>query len=164
MLLRFFLLFFSVLSLTSARPPEVVPFGSVYNVELHESFLLACNIASGSKPIQFEWSRNGQILTQQSGLSVDLKPSSSSLTIDSIRQEHSGNYSCRASNRFGSDSQSTFLLVKGSSHSRPFGGANWVAILVIPPLFLLFFSIIFRPVFSLTSCRNHRQFGQSIVF
>ena len=127
-----FILFFVLFDFISARPPEIVPFGApVLNIEQNESFLMTCNIAKGTKPIHFEWFRNGVKLVPEHGLSLDYKSSSSSLTIDDTRIEHSGNYSCRASNSDGFDQSSTFLQVKGLFlDSFPFGGAKNAEIFV----------------------------------
>jgi len=111
-----------LLSLTiviDGRKPQIDSFKPTVSVEQSESFQLMCSILSGSKPIRFEWYRNGQKLSERSnndGISVDSKPTSSILYVDRILLKHSGNYSCRAINQDGADVSSTIVQIKGLFH------------------------------------------------
>ena len=96
-----------------ARKPEIDVLKPVINVEQHESFQLMCAILKGTKPIRFEWLRNGHKIVENDQISIDLKATSSILYIDKILVQHSGNYSCRASNSDGTDQSSTILQIKG---------------------------------------------------
>ena len=76
-----------------------------------------CGILDGSKPLRFEWRKNGQPLAQIMAnyhYHIDnVDDDSSILVIDKLSSNDSGNYSCHVSNQFGSDIQSTILTVKG---------------------------------------------------
>jgi hypothetical protein len=74
-----------------------------------------CSIQSGTKPLFFQWSKNGQILSNspQTRYKIENFEDHSFLKILSVIRTDSGNYSCIARNAFGTDSQSTMLLVKG---------------------------------------------------
>lgn len=80
-----------------------------------KKFILTCYLEEGTKPLVFEWHRNGGIISSVSSVRIETSEEVSSLTIDRLQSTDSGNYSCSVSNQFGSDSQSTVLLVKGSA-------------------------------------------------
>ena len=84
-----------------------------YDIVPNISFVISCITLSGSKPIVFEWTRNGQSLVDSSLVKLENSESSSLLTFASIRPDDSGLYTCTAKNVFGSDSSSTRLFVKG---------------------------------------------------
>ena len=116
MFFSLFCLFLLIFHVGYCRKPELVQFPTVFNLELKESFHLSCNAFKGSKPINFEWLKNGQSLHYENGLIFDSKSSSSSLTFEEVNFDHSGNYSCKASNTDGFDQVSTLLQVKGLFH------------------------------------------------
>ena len=107
--------FVFILNLCHARKPEIIPLLRGYNVEQNESYQLMCSISKGTKPIQFQWLKNGHKLSPNSEFSFDFKPSSSIISFESFLPKHSGNYSCRASNSDGFDQTSTVLQIKGLS-------------------------------------------------
>lgn len=117
----FYLLIIFLLLITSgsARRPEVTQFSPLYMVEDKESYQITCNLVKGTKPILFEWFKNGRKLTSGSvtGLVIDNKPSSSSLTFQEFSTGSAGNYSCRTQNRDGSDQTFTILQIKGLSEN-----------------------------------------------
>lgn len=76
-------------------------------------FKFACYLNEGSKPVSFDWSRNGQRLAKSDKYKIDTFADESILTIPRLESTDSGNYSCVARNDFGHDSQFTALLVKG---------------------------------------------------
>lgn len=90
---------------------------------LGQKFKLFCYSYEGSKPVAFEWSKNGlaleSIIDSPSSVNkkhkIDSSEDESRLTIDRLSGEDSGNYSCSARNDFGFDRQSTLLVVKGSA-------------------------------------------------
>lgn len=78
---------------------------------------MICAITHGDIPIEITWSHNGKILPEvgdsDSGLTLVNTKKSSVLSIDSISGEHAGNYTCTGTNRAGTDSLTTELLVNG---------------------------------------------------
>jgi len=117
MILLILLCFCCLFSSTSGRKPEIDHFKPIYNVEQGDSFPLLCVSLKGSKPITFEWFRDGHRLMSSSniGLAVENKPTTSSLSFENILVEYSGNYSCRATNSDGVDESFTIVEVKGQS-------------------------------------------------
>ena len=74
-----------------------------------------CSVESGSVPLFFEWSRNGQSLKSgpEIGYKIDNSEMFSIFTIKTIDTSDVGNYSCRVRNAFGSDTQTVLLSIKG---------------------------------------------------
>jgi len=81
------------------------------------SYLVVCHAISGTKPVFFQWSKNGITLSNnpESKFKIenfeDMLYSQFSMKI--VDRSDSGNYSCIARNAFGTDIQSTLLIVKG---------------------------------------------------
>lgn len=97
-----------------ARKPVLSPFAPRFTVEQNEIFQLTCSIAQGTKPIVFEWFKNGSKLSKsQPDILLDTKALTSILLFESVKVSHSGNFTCRASNSDGFDQSSTILQVKG---------------------------------------------------
>ena len=110
---KIFVYFCVILKIISAKKPEIIQFSSLFTAEKNEAFQLICGISKGSKPIEFEWFKDGVKIYHNSDVTVETKTLSSSIQFDSVRITDSGNYSCRASNDDGSDQSSTYLQVKG---------------------------------------------------
>jgi hypothetical protein len=70
---------------------------------------------SGTKPVFFQWSKNGINLTNRSDLRfrIETFKDYSQFGIETVDRSDSGNYSCIARNAFGTDIQSALLIVKG---------------------------------------------------
>src|SRR6218665_1154055 len=104
-----------VMMIGIVRPlaPELIPFMSSLNVEQNEPYQLICGLSKGSKPIQFQWFKDGFKLESSSSILIDSNPSFSNLKIVSLQHEHSGNYTCSAESPEGTDRTWTFLQVKG---------------------------------------------------
>jgi len=112
------ILFFHVTSAGSS--PKIFDFRREYSVNVNTKFKLLCYVQDGDRPISYQWSFNSRDISENSQNIVDkLKITikndgeESTLIIDKVRGEHSGNLTCRASNHAGSDVQSTILNVKG---------------------------------------------------
>lgn len=83
-------------------------------------FVLMCQVLDGDGPIQIKWFKDNQ------ELNFDFQPSQadsvellsrdelgSSLLFRHVRFENGGNYTCIATNPFGSSSYSSIMSVKG---------------------------------------------------
>lgn len=76
---------------------------------------LTCTIIKGDNPVRISWLHDGEIINGVAGISTTLLGKRiGTLTIDSIQAEHSGEYTCMASNLAGSDKFSVRLAVNGS--------------------------------------------------
>ncbi|CAB3253560.1 unnamed protein product [Arctia plantaginis] len=99
------------------KPPKIAPFQFPEELEVGGSTQATCSLVSGDKPIQFTWHKDN--LPIPSILKVEQKNMDffSLLIIQDLTSSHSGEYSCRATNDFGTVSHSTSLIVKD--------GDNW---------------------------------------
>lgn len=81
-----------------------------------ESASAQCTISGGDLPMVVKWTLNGEAIppylevsTSKIGKRVNV------LTIDSVKGDHAGNYSCVATNQAGSAEYTAPLIVIGSS-------------------------------------------------
>lgn len=79
-----------------------------------------CSVTKGDQPLKFLWTfqeRNeGPIenVTTNGGIVITrLNPKISTLSIESVKARHRGNYTCYAQNRAGSASHSAYLAING---------------------------------------------------
>ncbi len=72
-------------------------------------------MSKGTKPVFFQWNKNGINLLNnpESSFKIETFEDNSQIRIKTVNRNDSGNYSCIARNEFGSDIQSTLLVVKG---------------------------------------------------
>ncbi|UXI21378.1 atrial natriuretic peptide receptor 1-like [Sarcoptes scabiei] len=100
--------------------PKLTSIVPRYLKNIGSKFRLVCSTEQGSKPIQFEWFHNDHRITgtnksNGSNRQIEISDDDTLLFIEQLHPQDSGNYSCRASNRYGFDRQSTTLSVKGLS-------------------------------------------------
>lgn len=86
-------------------------------VKKGDSFIFICD-ATGEKPIEYEWYKDGKLLRDFS---------QSSLTLQQIKNGDSGQYTCQAKNKYNSIAFNYTLKVKGKKtymlyiYKGPFG-------------------------------------------
>lgn len=79
-----------------------------------DSASLMCTVIKGDNPVTIRWLHNGYVINGQQGVTIGrMGVRASSLTIDSVTAEHSGEYTCMASNLAGSANFSASLAVNG---------------------------------------------------
>lgn len=84
-------------------PPRIMPIQAMTNM-LREGMraAISCQILEGDLPVSFRWERNSkQILGTGNEIIRRLDEYSTSLVIEKISSEYSGNYTCTASNVAG---------------------------------------------------------------
>ncbi|XP_070509703.1 cell adhesion molecule Dscam1 isoform X3 [Chironomus tepperi] len=94
-------------------PPRIMPIQSMTNM-LREGMraAISCQILEGDLPVSFRWERNNkQILGTGNEIIRRLDEYSTSLVIERISSEYSGNYTCTASNVAGSEKFTVPLTV-----------------------------------------------------
>lgn len=77
----------------------------------------SCTVNKGDLPIKITWVRNNQPIYSNDGVSISRTNQRISIvSIESVRDRHSGNYTCIAENSAGSVNYTTSLWVNGTSN------------------------------------------------
>ncbi|XP_077496364.1 SPEG neighbor protein-like [Amblyomma americanum] len=94
-------------------PPKLHSSGFSSELSLGEDAAATCAVKKGaSAPLSLSWHKEGgREIINTDRVSVVIKASSAMLTIDSVRVEDVGNYTCTARNALGSDTLTVPLLV-----------------------------------------------------
>lgn len=90
--------------------PKLSPLAEYTKVIQHTSHTILCSLISGSKPVFFQWNKNGSPIDSGSFSSNALF---SALAFENITSADAGTYLCLVKNAFGSDSTQTRIDVKG---------------------------------------------------
>ena len=78
---------------------------------------VVCIVTQGDEPLTISWSLQGEAVSSEPSLTTTtLGTRTSMLTIQSVGYRHSGMYTCTASNKAGSKSQSVELKVNGEKY------------------------------------------------
>lgn len=94
--------------------PHIIPFSLEEELNNGESAQLNCYISKGDKPLTINWHFNGEHISPNLGLTtMKLNDRSSVLMIGSATAANSGNYTCTVSNKAGSSSYTTSIIVHG---------------------------------------------------
>ena len=117
---RNYLFLFSILiSSVISTKPKISEFAKSQTRPEKSKLLLHCSLFEGTKPVRFEWKHNDRNILhpssklESSRVIIEESEDVSVLKISNLRSSDSGNYSCFVSNAFGSDVQSSILIVKG---------------------------------------------------
>lgn len=93
--------------------PVIQPFTFPQYVSADERVAAICNLKSGTKPFQFQWSKDQDDIKNIPNVVIDTQADYSVLTVDPVKKENSGNYTCTVTNRYGSDSHTAGFETKG---------------------------------------------------
>lgn len=95
--------------------PKIIPF--TFGDEplfLAESTTVQCSFSVGDMPVKVTWLHDSKTIPIQAGIeTVMVGKKVNVLTIDQIREEHSGNYTCLAENAAGATTYTAELIVNG---------------------------------------------------
>nr|AWV54571.1 sDscam-b2 [Tetranychus urticae] len=93
--------------------PKVAPFMSIVKPVIGGKTSFTCQSLAGSPPLLITWFKDGQQMNESASTRIRTNEDSSILIMESISSSHSGNYTCKISNRYGHDSYSSELLIEG---------------------------------------------------
>lgn len=103
---------FFIFSATAVPKLDLFPSGLL---EEGSRLKLFCTLIDGTKPVSFEWLKNGFQLTDlvKKNYRIEYFDSESYLIIDNVTRSDSGNFTCSVRNNFGLDSRSILANIKG---------------------------------------------------
>ncbi|CAL1281289.1 unnamed protein product [Larinioides sclopetarius] len=102
-------------TLTVRDAPKIRQFSFQENIVEGEAVSVMCFAVTKTKPIKFHWLKNGQALNEiQENIRFETGSEVSVLIIDPVKINDSGNYTCSATNKDGSDTYIASLVVKAS--------------------------------------------------
>ncbi|XP_071034291.1 cell adhesion molecule Dscam1 [Parasteatoda tepidariorum] len=81
--------------------PKLNPLSLPVDLKVESRAKILCVASSGDQPIDFEWLKDGVVVNF--GKIEQLDESTSSLTLQPLKLDDIGNYTCKASNSIGSD-------------------------------------------------------------
>lgn len=94
--------------------PKLVNYAAKISQNVGTKVKLSCFIQQGTKPFSFEWLKDNQVLfSDASKYRIETDEEGSDLIISNLDHFDSAEYLCTVRNEFGSDTQSTKLIVKG---------------------------------------------------
>lgn len=97
--------------------PQIVPFDFGFGdeeINAMDMVSASCTVNKGDLPMKITWMRNNQSIYSNDGVSISrTNQRISILSIESVRDRHSGNYTCIAENSGGSVNYTTSLWVNG---------------------------------------------------
>lgn len=77
---------------------------------------VTCTVPEGDMPIDISWYLNEKSIVEYAGITtVKAGKRNQVLNIESVTEEHSGNFTCNAQNKAGSVSYTTDLQVYGTN-------------------------------------------------
>ena len=82
----------------------------VPNSKIGSEATLFCSLASGTKPVQFSWIKDGHKVPSKL---ITNQPTSSTLVIPVVKSDDRGRYTCFVKSSFGEDSKSSDLVISG---------------------------------------------------
>lgn len=96
--------------------PQISPFNFGDDPINYGDYVSAqCSVHKGDLPINIAWLHNNISIGYINGIQVTkVGKKSSSITIDSVNEEHTGTYTCLAENKAGKAEFSTYLYINGT--------------------------------------------------
>lgn len=94
--------------------PHITAFEFEGEVNTGDSVQLNCYVNKGDAPLNITWLLNGKEIKNNFGVStIAIGSRTNLLTINSVQPDHSGVYTCKATNKGGATLHNTELLING---------------------------------------------------
>ena len=105
--------------LVLTEPPVIIPLTLGSDILNEGQFVqILCTVTQGDEPLSIKWSLQGDSVSSEPELTTaSLGTRTSMLTIQSVGYRHSGTYTCSASNKGGTRSQSVEVNVNGEGRN-----------------------------------------------
>ncbi|XP_059046489.1 cell adhesion molecule Dscam2 isoform X8 [Achroia grisella] len=103
--------------------PHIIPFEVEESIFAGESVHLTCHVSKGDRPLQISWRFQGKEIPYHNSMGITttkLGEKASVLSIPTAMGQHSGNYTCTASNRAGRVHHSALVNIHVPPHILPF--------------------------------------------
>ncbi|CAH2265758.1 jg7946 [Pararge aegeria aegeria] len=103
--------------------PYIIPFEVEESIFAGESVHITCHVSKGDSPLQITWSFQGTEIPYHNNMGITttkLGEKASVLSIPTAMGQHSGNYTCTASNRAGRAHHSALVNIHVPPHIMPF--------------------------------------------
>ena len=100
--------------MTAIEPPKISPFTFDGDLKEGDRSQVSCTISSGDMPIDIQWRKDGRLLTAGPGVQVQNNVFSSNILFFSLAAEHSGSYTCVATNAAAAANFTAQLIVRGN--------------------------------------------------
>ncbi|XP_071042028.1 cell adhesion molecule Dscam2-like [Parasteatoda tepidariorum] len=104
----------SVHGSSNSKAPIIQPFTFPETASHGQRVTATCGILQGSKPITFQWLKDGEDISKIPNTSVDIQSEYSVLTISPATKQNVGNYSCIARNEMGMHTHYALFTLKES--------------------------------------------------
>lgn len=98
-----------IVSSEGSVPPRIATL-VVPKTSAGEEAVLFCSLDSGTRPINFIWTKDGQEVTSYL---VNSLQTSSNLVIPVVKPDDRGQYTCKAKSAVGEDEKSAYLVITG---------------------------------------------------
>jgi len=100
-------------------PPVIEPFSFQTDLAENMRTRTVCGVSQGDLPLRLTWLKDNENLLPSLGVNISyLDQYTSILSITSLLQMHSGNYTCVASNQADEVKFTATLLVKGNVNKK----------------------------------------------
>lgn len=95
--------------------PRIEPFHFPENLHSGQTVQVSCYVSEGDIPVKLYWSFNGaKLLPSEQVDFYEVGKKGSTLAIDPLTEQQTGNYTCTAQNRAGSVDFTARLSVNGT--------------------------------------------------
>ena len=103
-----------IMKSSEASAPPKIRLLDIPETSVGSETTLLCSLGSGTRPVKFTWSKDGQDVDPNLVIHHEKKVYST-IFINSVKLEDRGRYTCRVESSFGEDSKSGDLVINGKS-------------------------------------------------